>query len=177
MAKADSTPLHKLITSLVTRVAFFFYWIFDNLLIMNKLKVFQRTDLKTIQYRWAICWTIANFSSIIGAIIELVQITKKEAKLMAQKVILQSDSQPEGKSSKVSQMDDIRQQQADLGQQRFDQTLVLIKTLGDSITSTQSLGWPKHYLGYEFNDGLVGIGGFTSACITCYQLYPAKKSK
>jgi hypothetical protein len=30
------------------------------------------------------------------------------------------------------------------------------------------LGWPKKFLGYEFHDGIVGLGGLTSALLTCY---------
>ena len=39
------------------------------------------------------------------------------------------------------------------------------------------MGWPKQYLGMEFHDGMVGLGGFTSAAISCYNLYPAAKAK
>ena len=48
------------------------------------------------------------------------------------------------------------------------QILNIIKNLGDSITASQALGYPSRFLGVNFNDGLVGVGGFTSAFITCY---------
>ena len=62
------------------------------LLILTKIKFLTNTDLKQITYRWAICWTVANFSGIIGAIVELVGIAKQEAKLIAQKRVLAHDS-------------------------------------------------------------------------------------
>jgi len=37
------------------------------------------------------------------------------------------------------------------------------------------MGLPAKYLGYEFNDGLVGLGGLTSALISCYNAFPAVK--
>jgi hypothetical protein len=37
------------------------------------------------------------------------------------------------------------------------------------------MGLPAKYLGYEFNDGLVGCGGLTSALISCYNAFPAVK--
>ena len=43
------------------------------------------------------------------------------------------------------------------------------------VTSTQALGWPRKVFGFDFNDGHVGIGGFASAAITCYQTFPALK--
>ena len=53
--------------------------------------------------------------------------------------------------------------------------MAIVKSTGDSITSTNLLGWPKRFLGFDFNDGLVGLGGLTSASIACYQIYPAGK--
>ena len=53
--------------------------------------------------------------------------------------------------------------------------LNVIKNLGDSITASQALGYPTRFLGVNFNDGVVGCGGFTSAFITCYQTYPPAK--
>ena len=51
---------------------------------------------------------------------------------------------------------------------RFTNQLNLIKNIGDSITASQGLGYPKSILGFDFNDGFVGLGGFTSAFLTCY---------
>lgn len=59
--------------------------------------------------------------------------------------------------------------------QQKTNTLNVIKNLGDSITASQALGYPTRFLGINFNDGVVGVGGFTSAALTCYQLYPAAK--
>lgn len=51
------------------------------------------------------------------------------------------------------------------------QMLNIIKNLGDGITASQSLGYPQRFFGLNFSDGLVGVGGFSSAAITCYQTY------
>ena len=51
------------------------------------------------------------------------------------------------------------------------QILNVIKNLGDSITASQSLGYPERFFGFNYSDGWVGVGGFTSAAITCWQLY------
>ena len=53
----------------------------------------------------------------------------------------------------------------------------LLKTLGDMVTAGQALGIPKKLLGFDFNDGHVGLGGLTSAAITCYQLFPSAPGK
>lgn len=57
-----------------------------------------------------------------------------------------------------------------LKQRKFDNTLNLIKNLGDTVTASQALSLPKTVFGFDFNDGHVGLGGLTSAVIACYQL-------
>ena len=54
-------------------------------------------------------------------------------------------------------------------------TLDVVKNLGDGITASQGLGYPNRFFGFNFNDGWVGVGGFTSAYISCQTLYAATK--
>ena len=75
--------IHKLILKLVPRIAYFFYWIFDTLVILTKIKVLHGFDLKWLTRRWAQFWTIANFFNILGAIVDLVEMGKDESKLIA----------------------------------------------------------------------------------------------
>jgi hypothetical protein len=83
LGKADSMALHKLILTLIPRIAFFFFWMFDHLVILTKIGVLKGWDQKWIMWRWAMCWTIANWVSIIGAVVELCEINKEEAKFIA----------------------------------------------------------------------------------------------
>ena len=72
---------------------------------------------------------------------------------------------------------DLRAKEDELKKRKFAAILTLIKNLGDSIASTQLLGWPQKYLGFEFNDGYVGLGGLTSGLIGIYTLYPSASKK
>jgi len=54
---------------------------------------------------------------------------------------------------------------------RQTHTINLIKACVDSITASQGCGYPKRFLGFDFNDGLCGMGGFTSAYLTCYTMW------
>lgn len=89
LGKADSMPVHKFLLALIPRIAFFIFWLFDHLVILTKIKVLNGWDAKWIQFRWALCWTIANWVSIIGAIVELCEINKDEAKFIAAKRVQQ----------------------------------------------------------------------------------------
>lgn len=66
--------MHKFILALIPRVAFFFYWFLDTMIVMIKLKVLRNVDIKPITYKWALLWTIANFTGIISAIVDLNEI-------------------------------------------------------------------------------------------------------
>lgn len=48
LGKADSKPLFKLILQLAPRIAFFFYWILDTIIVLGKIKVLRNVDLKTV---------------------------------------------------------------------------------------------------------------------------------
>jgi hypothetical protein len=71
--------------------------------------------------------------------------------------------------------DELKQKEKEIQNKKFAAKLVIIKSLGDNITATQVLGWPKQFFNFEFHDGWVGAGGFTSAAISCYNAYPVKK--
>jgi hypothetical protein len=69
----------------------------------------------------------------------------------------------------------IKDRRREINKKKLENTLNLLKNLGDTVTASQALSLPKKLFGFDFNDGQVGFGGLLSAVITCYQLYPAKK--
>lgn len=83
LGKADSTPIHKLILLLIPRICFFFYWIFDTFIVLTKIKVLNGFDAAWLTHKWASLWTVANFTNILGAIVDLVEMGKEESKLIA----------------------------------------------------------------------------------------------
>ena len=168
LGKADSMQLHKFILTLIPRIAFFFFWLFDHLVILQKIKVLPNVDIKWVTHKWAFCWFIANTTTAIAAIVDLVSLAKEQAKLIAQKRVQQANGNQKS-------TDEMRQKEKEIELKKFNAKLTLIKCLGDNITATQALGWPKQFFNFEFNDGMVGCGGLASALISCYNAYPAKK--
>lgn len=57
---------------------------------------------------------------------------------------------------------------------RTTNTLLIVKNVCDAVNVSQGLGYPKTLLGIEFNEGICGLGGFTSAALQCYQTFPSK---
>ena len=77
------------------------------------------------------------------------------------------------RESQVVDEKTLKDRKAAIQKKKVDNILNLLKNLGDMVTASQGVGLPKQLFGFDFNDGQVGCGGFLSAVITCYQLYPA----
>ena len=168
LGKADSVSLRKLILQLIPRIAFFFFWFFDHLIVIHKVNFYRGYDLKWVLQCWGKLWFIANTTQIIDGILDLISLSKEEAKLAAQKRVQQSNG--------VNyEPDDIKAKEREIRQKKKACKLTIIKCCGDNITATQTIGWPKQFFGWEFHDGWIGVGGCTSALISCYNAYPASK--
>jgi hypothetical protein len=85
LAKADTMPFHKLFLAVLTRVCFFFFWLLDHLVVLSKIKFSSQIDIKWVTHKWSTLWLIANTCTIITNIINLVELAREEAKLVAQK--------------------------------------------------------------------------------------------
>ena len=155
----------KYLTS-ATRLAFLFYWIFDNLSVLIKIKFIGHLDFANTLKRANQFWLLGLILSIIGAVRNLLIMAKDAGKLKDAKA----------KVGQEGGMDEnaYKEAVAKLKATRLTNIFTIIKALGDTTTASQGLGYPKMLLGFELNDAVVGLGGFTSAFLTCYQTYPAK---
>ena len=150
---------------ILARIAFAFYWLFDNLSVLIKVKFLTNFELKQMARRASKCWLLGIILSIICALIELQKATSREGQILISKAnSAKSDGAKESNEEFAAQLKAARDA-------KKTQVLNIIKNLGDGITASQSLAYPQRFFGFNFNDGWVGVGGFGSAAITCYQLY------
>jgi len=163
--EGDLPKVDKYLSS-ATRLAFLLYWVFDNLGVLIKIKFINGYDMANTLWRANFFWLLGLILGIVQAIRNLIKLRVEDARLRIEK----------SKVGKEGGMDEAKFKDAvaKLKAARFTNILNLIKNLGDSTTASQGLSLPKKYLGFDFNDALVGVGGFTSAALTCYQTYPAK---
>ena len=70
---------------ILARLAFLFYWFFDNLAVLVKVKFLTRYDLKMMSRRASKCWLIGIWLSILVALIELYKASNKETQLLRSK--------------------------------------------------------------------------------------------
>lgn len=175
ISKAETMAIHKFILGIIPRIAFFFYFIFDTLIVLTKIKFLHNTDIKWLTHKWASMWQIANLVGILGAIVDLVEIGKAEVKLIAQRRVASNDG--DSNTGNQSALEEIKKKQSEIADRKFKCYLTIIKTCGDTFTSSGLLGWDERYLGTKFTDGLIGLGGLTSGAIACYSSYPAAPKK
>ena len=118
--------------------------------------------------RAAFFWLLGLIFSLAGVVISMIEVARESEQLR----IEQANPSVALDDRQLSLLRDKRNS---LRKRKFENTLNLLKNLGDSVTASQALSLPKKVLGFDFNDGQVGFGGLLSAVITCYQLYPEKK--
>ena len=150
---------------IIARLGFMFYWLFDNLSVLIKVKFLTGFDFKLMSRRASKCWLFGIWMSIICALLELYKASTRQSQLLLSKA---NASKGDGAKEKAEEFE---KEMKAVRAARKTQVLNIVKNLGDSITASQSLGYPQRYFGFNFSDGWVGVGGFGSAFITCYQLY------
>ena len=77
-------PQHKKVLNILARLGFFFYWIFDNLQILSKVKFLEGVDKEKAGKRAAFFWLIGLLFSIAATVISIIETAKDEAALVAE---------------------------------------------------------------------------------------------
>lgn len=111
--------------------------------------------------RAAFFWLLGLIFSVIIVVIQILETSKEESQLKA-------DYTSQRQSLDERQINDFKAKRAAINKKKFDNTLNLLKNLGDMVTASQGVSLPMTLFGFDFNDGQVGVGGFISAVITCY---------
>ena len=142
----------------LTRLAFLLYWVFDNLGVLIKVKFIKSMDMVSVLHKANTFWLLGLVLTVVGGVRSLMKLAVQGKELKLKKKDM-GDAEYKLSVSTIKAT-------------RKTAILTLIKAFGDTTTASQGLGYPKRFLGVDFNDGVVGLGGFTSAAINCYQQYP-----
>lgn len=129
-----------------------------------KVKFLTGFDLPQMTRRASKCWLFGIWMSILCALIELYKASTKQSKLLLSKANAQGGDNKDANGEFEQAMKAVKAA-------KKTQILNIIKNLGDSVTASQALKYPERFFGFNFSEGMVGASGFTSAAITCYQLY------
>jgi hypothetical protein len=63
--------------AILTRIAFIFYWFFDNLSVLIKVNFLQGFDFTKMNRRASKCWLLGIWLSILCAVIELYKASNR----------------------------------------------------------------------------------------------------
>ena len=114
----------------LARLGFLFYWFFDNLSVLIKVKFLDGWDLKAMSRRASKCWLIGIWLSILVALLELYKASTKQSQLLLSKANqAKADGAKDGQEEWNAQMKAVRAA-------KKTQILNVIKNLGDSITAS-----------------------------------------
>jgi len=144
---------------ILNRLFFAGYWFFDNLVILCTVK-FLKHDAKKLNKTGMIFWFLALVVGLIQSIRMLIYLNHREIKIL--KSI--SEAKEEDLENKKKTLRTIRNQ-------KKDQYLNILKQFGDLIPASQGSEIVPKLFKRNFNDGMIGLGGFVSAVITSYQIY------
>ena len=90
--------------AILTRIAFIFYWFFDNLSVLIKVNFLQGFDFTQMNRRASKCWLIGIWLSILCAFIELYKASNRQSKLLLTKANVNSADNKESAVEFESQM-------------------------------------------------------------------------
>ena len=150
-----------LLLALATRISFFGYWLFDNLVILSKVKMINKKPkdfLKPAMF----CWWLANTFNILAAIKKL-RVIRRELRAKVN-LVKKDPSKEEAFGDRIKA----------LKKQRNAKIRAIFKSCGDFVTSANGWGLVNK-LGLKVNDGQIGVCGLVSSLIACYEAAPAKK--
>ena len=140
----------------LARLGYFSFWLFDNMAILSKIKVLRK-NVMTMTLSAMLSWFV---SLLLTVIIQLRKLQRLRTKAQRIRSVLKTN--PEKKPSF----------EADLVALRKDFRtvyLTIIKCFGDMFPSALGSGLTL-LMGNHINDSHAGLGGLTSAVISCYEI-------
>jgi peroxin-11B len=145
-----------------SRIGYLIYWIFDNLVIMAKLKLIKTEKVDFISY-------VAHFGWLIGIVWSLL-------KNLYEILILfgasnNSDNIPDDGKNKYIDDPTHKLHTDDRLKEIMNNMINIIGRLGDLLPAASGVGLPEKILGYQLNDGVIGIGGLISAVLAMWELW------
>jgi len=122
-----------------SKLAFLFYWLFDNISLLSKLKILN-FDFKLHNKYASLAWFIGSLIGLIKSIHDLVETLKEKDRL--------------GENKNPA-----------LDKKIINIYLMIFMRIGDLFPSAQGAEIPQMLIGRPLNETLVGFGGFVSGLI------------
>jgi len=138
-----------------SRIGYLVSWIFDNLYILSTVKMIK---LKKFNLSESKFYYLAHFGWLIGICCGLLKNFYELSLLVYSSSYTYEDEREEINV----------QQEFNRKREIIYQLICIVGRLGDLIPSSSGMNLPEKILGYQLNDGIIGLGGLTSALVTMW---------
>ena len=129
--------------NVLCRASFLWYWFFDNLSVLIKIKFINSLDFNSINKKAFKFWLLGCLIGMFLAVLGMVKDMKKEAELLLLKAKSKSVSDSTDGDEAAWKLEWKKVQD-----RKKTNLLNFIKNAGDSITASQGLGYPKRFFGF-----------------------------
>jgi peroxin-11B len=146
--KKDKIPV---VLEIFSRLGFMIYWVFDNLVILNRLKLIQSDDVNFYSYLSHYGWLIGIIWSLLKNVYELICILKDKNYKREDRF---------GNETKFDRKEEI-----------VNHFISIVGNLGDMLPASSGVYLSEKLFGFQLSDGLIGLGGFVSAFIQIRELW------
>lgn len=146
--------------NLVSRFGWGQYWFFDNLVYLQKAKVYQTTT--DVNYYGMLGWFVALLTGIIVNLRQYAKAADEEAAALAKYRVAKEE-----KSSEAG-VAEARKRLTDASNKRIKLLVTIAGSTADLIVASNGIQLPQKVLGHGLNDGVLGFLGCTSAVIAGY---------
>ena len=139
---------------ILSKLGFFFYWIFDNIQILSSIK-FLNADPNYHLKMASISWVIGLIFSLAKNVWDLIQLLNKKCC-----------------ESKISSLDEkSKKEESKINFLILKTLLEITGKLGDLIAASNGAGIPQMIFGQGFSDGLIGVGGLWASIVSLWTHY------
>jgi peroxin-11B len=146
--KEDKIPV---VLDILSRLGFMLYWVFDNLVILNRFKLIHNENVSSFSYVSHLGWLIGILWQLLKNVYELIRI------LMNENYIVEDCF---GNQTKHDRREEIK-----------NHVINIVGNLGDLLPASSGVNLPERIFGYQFSDGLNGLGGLISAIVQIRELW------
>ena len=145
----------ELTLQILTRLSFFFYWIFDNLGCLSSIKVIKM-DANSLSQKGNLAWFLGVVFSLISLARNLKLNSAKESKI-------KKSCDPSLQTTKQS-LDAVRKSRREIKEN-------LVKNLGDLIPSSAFAKVPEKLFKKSMPESWIGLGGLVAGTVASYQIW------
>lgn len=164
--KSDKTPI---VLEIMSRIFYLVYWIMDNLVLLSSIKIVNSNKIKIFSKIAHFGWTIGICWGLLKHLYELLKLITNLNKNQSENEIVNSENEKEIHYSLTNLHFTTYHNNK---KNEFLKILIeIVGKIGDLIPATSGCDLDYKIIGYNFSDGMVGVGGLLSAIVSMWSIW------